>query len=114
MNLKDEGRPQSEVEAIALVQEVGLDEVQRRFDALSTQAQSRFDAYAADGRIPLGFTAFNCFTESELTERHLLLLGLMLCSDEQGKARERIAARRKLRKLDKRARVGIHEAQSHG
>ncbi|MCE0761132.1 hypothetical protein LWH94_18305 [Marinobacter sp. G11] len=96
------GRPRDEIEAVELVAKLGLAEVEKRYEALCTRAQERYDNFSKTGDIPVGFTALDYLTEEELSERHRLFLGMTICSDPQAEARQRIlmrkAERQRLRK----------------
>lgn len=87
--------PRSEIEAIALFNQLGREVVEARFNELSATAQERLDeSYRRYGTLPVGFTALNFMTDDERAERHQLLLAMQLCIDIQAEARARILARR--------------------
>lgn len=87
--------PQSEIQAIALFNQLGRKAVEARFDELSHSAQVRLDeSYCIHGTIPVGFTALNFMTNDERTERHQLLLVIQLCTDSKAEVYALIMARR--------------------
>ncbi|HDT6493779.1 TPA: hypothetical protein QFV56_004297 [Klebsiella pneumoniae] len=90
--------PEEEIRAIELYTLLGREGVQVRLNSLSVKATSRWEQALP---LPPDFTGtpFDFLTDAEREERHLLLIGQMLCIDEQAEARERIkqhlASRRK-------------------
>lgn len=87
--------PQSEIQAIALFNQLGRKAVEARFDELSRIAQARQDeSYRIHGTMPVGFTALNFMSADERKQRHLLLLAIQLCTEPQAEAHARIKARR--------------------
>ncbi|EQC0103603.1 MULTISPECIES: hypothetical protein [Enterobacteriaceae] len=81
-----------EVRAIELFKSLGRECVQTRLDSLSAIAISRWE----DAKpLPPDYsgTPIDFLTDEERGERHLMLIGQMLCIDERAEARVRIKQR---------------------
>lgn len=100
-NHSGDNLPNSEREALRLINEIGVDEVQKRFDRLTDMADARYkEIIGADpDAMPDGYTAFNLMSNDEKAERYLLLLAIQLSNtDSQEKAHQRIIARINVRR----------------
>lgn len=81
-----------EVRAFDLFKSLGRECIQTRLDRLSAIAISRWE----DAKpLPPDYsgTLIDFLTDAEREERHVLLLGQMLCIDEKAEASERIKLR---------------------
>ncbi|EMJ7901754.1 TPA: hypothetical protein ACIJTV_004614 [Klebsiella pneumoniae] len=85
-------RPEEEVRAIELYTLLGREGVQVRLNNISVKATSRWEQAIP---LPPDYTGtpIDFLTDAEREERHLLLIGQMLCIDEQAEARDRIKQR---------------------
>ena len=85
-------RPEEEVRAIELYTLLGRKGVQVRLNNISVKATSRWEQAIP---LPPDYTGtpIDFLTDAEREERHLLLIGQMLCIDEKAEARERIKQR---------------------
>lgn len=88
----DTERPKEELRAIELFKSLGREGVLLRLSTLSVSATSRWEQ-----ALPLppdySGTPIDFLTDAEREERHVLLIGQMLCIDEKAEARERIKQR---------------------
>lgn len=111
-------RPADELSAMRLVGQLGAEGARSRLTRLDDVAQARMDNALAGlhpGLVPSGFTVLNYMSGEELAERHLLIIGLSLVSNEQVEAgqrvRDRLLARRQAmqaRRLLTGANVTLH------
>ncbi|MEH3285314.1 hypothetical protein POV05_19980 [Klebsiella quasipneumoniae] len=85
-------RPEEESRAIELYTLLGREGVQVRLNNISVKATYRWEQAIP---LPPDYTGtpIDFLTDAEREERHLLLIGQMLCIDEQAEARERIKQR---------------------
>ena len=72
--------------------------MERRLDELSGAAEER---YRVADHIPNGWAIIDFMTSDEREERHLLVMSLSLCTNQQEEARERIENRLKQRRGNK-------------
>lgn len=94
----DQYQTRDERSAIALVERMGVDEAGRHLEAIHLRGAERYEYFAKKTGVPYGWTSLDYLSDDEKYERHLLTLGLTLCTDPQAKARARILARREERR----------------
>lgn len=90
----DQHRIHEENKAIDLVARGGVEAVSNRLAHIHQLGEERYDYFAQTTGVPFGWTSFDYLSEDEKYERHLLTLGLALCTDPQAEARARVLARR--------------------
>ena len=82
---------ESEKQAVALFEKMGRSYVENRLNEISDSAAERYNNCRD---IPGGWCVIDFMTPDELSERHILLLALTLCTDPVNEARQRILQRR--------------------